>query len=703
MAKKTARTTELSTKASIKKKLIEVFRDVEDGFIKQSERSDDQMDYWDCYNCQLGPKQYYNGTSRIFVPIVHNAIDARKTRFVNQVFPQSGRYVDVITENGDLPHAETALLENYVRKAQLRTKVLPALCRNGDIEGQYNLYVDWTSRVRHTAWRETKPVKVEGVEMEGVDEIDTIESDIVTDEWPDVEVLSDADVLILPITSDGVEDALEAGGSVTILRRWSKGTLRKKIDAGEIAKDEGEALLKSMEKPPEKRNKEPAKHHADSAGIKSQGKSALIYETWTKLKVDGELRLCKAFYGGESRILGCRLNPFWNDRCPLISVPVEKVAGVAKGISKVKAVTEMQYAANDAVNEGMDSAAYALLPIIMTDPAKNPRVGSMILDQAAIWETDPNTTKFASFPQLWKDAFEIVAASKNEIFQTLSVNPAMMPQQTGGKAKKMSQAEIANEQQVDILTTADAVSTLEAGVLTPLIERFAEYDMQFRDTAVTIRAFGQMGIQAAMERVPPLQMGRRYTFRWFGVEAARTAAQVQQQIAAVNVLRGIPPNFYQGRRIDLTAAIETMLSNVFGPRIAPLVFVDTRRELSVPADLEDELMREGHQMLVHPLDDDIEHLRAHAASAREEDPHGTIRAHMQAHQRAIMVKSGMQANQQQPQGNPGAPGAGGGKGMTGTPRLGAQPAGPRLIKQAPGAIPPDRMPAAGSVGMPRRM
>jgi len=33
--------------------------------------------------------------------------------------------------------------------------------------------------------------------------------------------------------------------------------------------------------------------------------------------------------------------------------------------------------ADDAVNEGMDSATYSLLPIIMTDPAKNPKVNTM--------------------------------------------------------------------------------------------------------------------------------------------------------------------------------------------------------------------------------------------------------------------------------------------------------------------------------------
>jgi hypothetical protein len=87
--------------------------------------------------------QYYSGNSKIFLPIVHNAVNARVTRFTNQIFPVSGRNVEVISENGDIPHSTMALAEHYIRRARLRTDVIPALMRNGDVEGQYTLYVGW--------------------------------------------------------------------------------------------------------------------------------------------------------------------------------------------------------------------------------------------------------------------------------------------------------------------------------------------------------------------------------------------------------------------------------------------------------------------------------------------------------------------------------------------------------------------------------
>lgn len=695
------RSTELSGRASIKDALLKVWADVDEGFRNQASRSDDQMDYWDAYDCRLSANQYYNGTSRIFVPIIHNAVNARKTRFLNQLFPKGGRYVEAVTQNGDIPHGEIALMEHYVRRAKLRTR-LPALLKNGDVEGQYNVYVSWSTMARHVSWREEEGLEVtKGVKLtkdEGGEDIPTMKSDVVLDEHPVVEVLPDADVLILPATCDSMEEALEQGGSVTIIRRWSKAQIKKMMKDKEVSSDMGELLLEGMAQA-DKSDKDVAKKHADAAGIKAKGKQCLGYETWTKLKVDGERRLCRAYYGGDELVLGCKLNPYWNDRCPLISAPVEKVSGVVKGVSPVSACVQLQYAANDAINEGMDSAAFALLPIIMTDPLKNPRVNTMILDLAAVWETNPNDTKFAQFPQLWKDAFEIVAAAKNEIFQTLSVNPAMMPQGTGGKQKR-NQAEIATEQQVDILTTADAATVLEDDIMTRILDRFAEYDMQFRTEPTLVRAYGYMGKRAAMERVDPQKFGESVYYIWLGVEQARNAAQIQQQIAFLNVLRGIPPQMLPGRRINMTPAIENAVASVFGSRIAPLVFEDLSKEYTYEPDFENEMMADGTDWPISPLDDDQKHVVAHTQFLQSKgggDPKGIFRRHILHHQMQLQQKAQAQAQQ----GQPGTPGAGG-PGVAGVPRPGGQPAQPKQ-RGAPGMIHPDRMPAAGAVNAPRRM
>lgn len=699
---------ELSRRRGVRRALLELYADVEKGFEDQFDRANEIKNYWDVYNCKLGSKQFYNGNSKIFVPVVHNAINARKTRFTNQIFPVSGRYVEVTTEDGSLPYALIALAEHYVEAAKLRTKVMPALMRNGDVEGQYNLYVSWENHRRHVAYRVKKSLTVDDMEVEDKDEsVDDVEEEVITTGCPHVEVLSDTDVLVLPHTADSIEDALENGGSVTVLRRWRKAKIKALMAEGEVIKSVGDAICTEMaNNDPIDQSTNKSKWMTDAAGIKGQGVGAyaLIYETWTKLTIAGERRLCRVFFGSSQQILSCKRNPYWSDMVPVISAPVEKVQGAFKGRSKVEAVADLQYQANDACNEAMDSAAYALMPIVLTDPVKNPRIGSMILSMAAIWETSPTDTQFAQFPPLWKDGMEIVTMAKNEIKETLSVNSAMITA-SPGKAKR-NQAEIAQEQQVDILTTADAVTVVEEAILTPLIKRFVSLDHQYRDEDLTVRQYGQMGMQAQLEKIPPIQFDKRYHFRWFGVESARSAQQVQQQIAGMNVLRGIPPEMLNGYQLDLVPIVTQLVENTFGPRLAPLVFKSPEMQMPVPIDQEQELLVSGFEAPVHQMDDDNAHIHAHMqlmkyAQNSEVITGGVVKkiqAHIFSHMQQAQRKQQMAMQQQL--GVVGAPG-GAGPGIAGTPRPGAQPAQATGGQGPPGMIHSDQM-QDPSV-MPRKM
>ena len=704
----TARSRDISKRPSARKELLKIFEDVEKGYRDQHDRSNEQQDYWDIYNCVLTSKQFYVGNSKIFVPVVHNAVNARKTRFTNQIFPQAGRYVEVTSSDGTRPDALAALLEHYVRRSKLRTKVMPALCKAGDIEGQYNVYVSWCSRERHVTWRtQVQPEMMEGTPNPASEPVTDIRHETIEAMHPEVEVIADADICVLPTTADTIEEALAEGGSVTIIRRWGKAKIKQMIKDGAIRKDAGDELIERMAKksPPEVVNQ--SKTLADAAGIKGEGKKhALVYETFCMLDIKDERLLCQSFYGGEQRILGARRNPLWCDKVPLLSCPVEKVGGLFKGRSKVADCADLQYAANDAINEAWDSAGYSLLPIVMTDPEKNPRTGSMIMSMAAVWETSPKDTQVMNFPALWKDGFQMVSECKQEVSQTLSVSPAAITQGSAGSkaGARPNQAMIAQEQQIDILNTADSVTVMEEGILTPMLDLFIELDHQHRDEEITIRAFGEMGLRAGMEQIPPVQMDRRYQFRWFGVEQARSAQQVQQQIAAMNVIRGIPPQQLNGYQINLVPIITQLMENTFGPRLSPLVFVSPEAQLPVPVDQENMLLSEGFEVPVHPQDDDMQHVQSHMqllkAMQMGEGTKNTkkiqthIFKHMQQAQQKQAAAMQQQLQAQQQAGQPGVPGGAiggqGQPGVAGTPRIGAQPGQPRS-QGPPGMIPQDQL------------
>ena len=692
---------ELCHDEDIKEQVLEVMKTVAKIFQGQWERSNDQLDWWDCYNCVIGGKQVYQGNSQIYVPIVQTAVNARKTRFVNQIFPRSGRNVDVITSE-DKPWDLTALLEYYIRKTKLRTQIIPAMLKNGDVEGQFNLYVSWADAKRYIAYKQPANIEIDELDIPDPDlhedDYDVVEDEVVHQQ-PIVEVLADPDVAVFPQTAQNIEHALAQGGGAAIIRRWTKAKVQQMIDDEEIDEEAGEALIEQLRAQADDPNAPDAeKKHADAAGIQiDQGMKILVgYEVWTQLKMGDERRLCRIYYGGGQRdtILSVKRNPYWCDKVPLLSAAEDKISNVFKGLSKVKFCADMQYAANDAVNEAWDSAQYALMPIVMTDPSKNPRVGSMVLNLAAIWQTNPNDTKFASMPALWKDGLALVGQMKQEIFQVLSVTPAMIAQSTGQQKAKRNQAEIAAEQQAELLQTADSVINIQDEILSPLLRWFVDLDHQFRDKEVTITQYGELGIKLSMVQVPVVQSDRRFEFRWWGVEQAQSAQMLQQQIAAINVVKGIPPDMMPGHKMNLVPFVQLLLENAFGSRLAPQIFQSVKDKLSIPAEMENGLLQAGFALMVHELDDDKEHMQEHAKAMLESagDPTGAIREHVFYHQLALRQKLAMQAagGMSMMRGAPGGPG-GAGPGVSGTPRPGAQPGQARGGQNPPGAVHQDRL------------
>ena len=689
--------------------LVAAFQRVSRGFQDQGKRSDAISDYWDIYDCKNNLHQFYNGNSDIYVPIVYSAIEAVVTRFTNQIFPQSGRYIDATSTDAGVPHAMVALLEHYIRRAKLKTEVLPALLRCGEVEGHYHLFVDWNRYERHVVSRETRhpEVALPGIgqsQVEADEPVSDLLAEVLIDEGPCPEVLLDADVLVQPVTAKSIDDALRQGGQVTIIRRWTKETLQHLIDDGEVMAGPAKELLKLSDRPPHDW-KNPEKDILDAAGIKSAGGGMFqAYEMYKVLETDEGSRLCSAIYGGYDLILSAKRIKYWNDRCPLLSAPVNKVAGSFKGAPKLsKGIDSLQYHANQVAQQAADSATYSMLPIIMTDPAKNPRTSTMILNLAAIWECDPNSTKFAEFPKLWQDGIALIQSDMQMIFQAWGVNPAMLPQQSGRPGAKRNQAEVAMELQVDLLTTAIGVGVVEEGIMTPFSEQSVDLDHQFRDDDRMVPMFGEMGAAVRMELVPPQQNRTRLNFTWFGVEQARNASQMQQQIAFLNVAKGLAADLQKaGYLLDPAPALEHSAGNIFGWRMGRQVIRNVRAETAMDPELENEIMELGMPVPVHPMDPDPKHIKAHMPLMQHPDPMvaGQAKDHVQRHMAQMQLKVAGQFKQA-------AAGQGGmqppGGAPSGQPQPGAQPQGPKMMRGPPGAIAPDQMPRAGAVGMPRKM
>jgi hypothetical protein len=120
---------------------------------------------------------------------------------------------------------------------------------------------------------------------------------------------------------------------------------------------------------------------------------------------------------------------------------------------------------------------------------------------------------------------------------------------------------------------------------------------------------------AALTEVPVQEWGERFFFRWCGTTYQANMARTQQQVAWVNVLKGIPPQMMGGRRLDLSPFLEMGTENIFGPEIAPRILIDDRNMFTVAPDMENEILHNGMNAQVHEADNDTEHLQSHMRAA----------------------------------------------------------------------------------------
>ncbi len=684
-----------------------LYRLIQSAYDNQNERADSNTEFWSIYNCKPDSNQQYSGNSQCYVPAVRDCINARTKRRLKQLFPQKHKHVEAVGTDPETPYPQLSLIEHYIRTTKLKEIVRSDLVA-GDVTGQWNLYIDWTKsyrRITETVRRNPVLQSVEGEQVDLVDpseEEDATEESDILEEGPEIVDFADEDLAVVPPTCNDIEKA----DVVSIQLRMSKEKVMQMVDEGVFLLDEGTTeddlwdQLAKNSMPDGQQKKAPEKQRPSDAGVKTEGtyKYLLSYEATARLDFPDEeggkvKRLAYIYFAGPQKILGIIKAPQWGGKRPVLSAPAERIKGSFKGISKIEPVKFLQWNLNDYWNMGQDSAMYSLLPIVMTDPLANPNYASMVMGLAAVWSADPNKTKFATFPQLYKEAIPLCDTIKRQIWESMDVNEIMMGRMPQGRKNNQLMGAMQQEQMTNI---QDDAERYEETMLSPLVERLAEYDAQWRTASLTIVTMGEIGVRAKMTTVEPQQFGKRYRYQWAGTTIVQGQALQQMRIAGLNVIRGIPPQQLNGRRVDITPILESFVENLYGAELAPKILIDERNLFTVDPETENEMMHNGLPTMVHEADDDKQHLQSHMSAARlTGDLQGRFRAHIAQHVMAMQKK--MMAQQGPPQGQQGAPGAGP-PGMSGTPRVGAQPAGPK-----PGVQNPPGVPGADSaMGQPGR-
>lgn len=683
---------------------LKLYTLVQKSYDNKDEQADRIEEYWNIHSAVPDDNQQYNGNSTGYIPAVRDAINARTKRALKQLFPQNNKHVEGLSSDGHTPFTQLSLLEHYIRKTKLKSTVRSDLIA-GDVTGQWNLRVDWTTSERSvTRLVKRNPImqqldgeNIADLEIEDTsqEDEDTEQEDII-EETPEVVDFATEDLAVVPPTCVNLQKAK----AVATRLRMSADKVREMVDEGVFILPADTDIEDFCKVDQSRDRKSPPKKQTSDAGVKTYGtdKYALIYEVYTKLDFGGEHRESGIiYYAAPTVIVGIIKNPLWSGKIPIISEPVERMQGSFFGKSKIEPVKFLQWNLNDFFNMGVDSAQYSLLPIWAVDPLKTPQWANLTMGLAAIWPVSPADVKPITSPQLWKDSAAFCDVIKKQIWESLDVNPGMMGQMPQGRKNAQMMGKMQQEQEINI---TDHASRYEDVVLNPLVEMLFEFDQQFRDGELMIESRGEIGVKAKMETIPVQQWGERYFFRWSGTSFMVGMQLMQQQTGWVNVLKGIPPQMLGGLTLDLTPFLMSGTENMFGPEIAPRILIDKRNQYKIDPEVENEILANGMPVEVHEADEDPEHLQAHMkAASMNGDILGLYKAHMQMHMMQMQKKREMQMAQQKPPGAPGGPG-GGGPGVAGGPKPGAMPGPPRPGgQQPPGAVHSDQM--ADPMAVPR--
>ncbi|MGH8306258.1 MAG: portal protein, partial [Steroidobacteraceae bacterium] len=477
------------------------------------------------------------------------------------------------------------MLEHYIRSSDLRSVIRSDLIA-GDVTGQWNLMLDWSKSSRSVTklLRRNPTLSLEpetpgqGLEVANPQEEEEVEeTEEVEEEGPEVIDFATEDLAVIPPTCNDLQTAK----AVAVRVRMSKDAVQEKVDEGVFILPEGTDIEQLVKPDPARDKHNPVKKQVKDAGVRTEGtwKYALIYVTYAKLDLGGEYdQEAIIYFAGQEEIVGIIANPLWSGKRPLISEPVERIQGSFFGKSKIEPVKFLQWQLTDFWNMGQDSAMYSLLPIWAVDPLKTPQWSQLVMGLAAVWPVSPADVKPITAPQLWKDSAQICDLIKRQIWESLDVNELMMGRMPQGRKNNQLMGSMMQEQSINI---TDHATRYEECVLNPVLEFLFEFDQQYRTKSLLIEQRGEVGYKASLQEIPVPQWGEKYFFRWVGTEFMLGAQRLQQQIAWMNVLKGVPPQLLNGRTLDVTPILEAGTENLFGPEMAPRILVDQRNQFTV--------------------------------------------------------------------------------------------------------------------------
>jgi len=599
----------MATKISPKmreKILSTIGKRVEKAFSSESRKKFESKiaDYWKAWNAQSIDSQY-DGFHTVTLPFAHDAIEACVKRDVATFFPVSNEWVTATGPDQEVSYKISKLLNHHLVSSEFMDTIR-IVDRTARVTGTGILYADWENDLDPD---EEEP-DLETLNPLAEQEVE--EGTVFRSVGPE-------NFLVEPITCLSLKKA-----SLVAERRFlDVGMYRRLVEEGvyEASKD----LEKYLKGDIDEGLKDILEAKNSGIGLKGEGLSTVIIVVDVFTEFEGKDMLITLSKG---IVLRAEESPFGKER-PYFGVSRKQDGQSFFGHGDIQYIMGMAEAANDFINQGLDSATYALCPVVSVDPKTSPNYKSFVMEPGAIW-TGGSATPL-QMPNLANEALGLVNDIKMQIQTTMGLTPPVNIDQGSRKpaaVAAMMQAEIQ-------LAEQDWARSFEQNILIPAAQWILELDQKHRKNPVTTFGVSEELMTIDLSGLDPKQ----FLLTWQGSRQATNPAKSQQVLTALNILSKVPPQALGGKTLDLSPLLEYLFGTVFALPVADKIISDPRENTSIDPRIENQGLAVGVYLPVHKQDDDMLHIQVHSQLQTPESQN-----HIQEHLKQAHLK--MQAQQQ---------------------------------------------------------
>ena len=523
--------------------------------------------YWRIFNADRDVNHTYTGISQSYTPEVRAATSIICENVMASLFSDILKHVTVTSfEDAAVNNDITSLMEHYIKTSNLEAMCFSIL-KSGVVTGQVCAKVEWF----------VDKVKSNGTAIE-FDDV-TGESSIVDAEVVNVvqrpmlrEIMVE-DLVVYPATSSSINNAQIVCHRDYIHLEQLKEMIKTNhinnvniSDAERVYKNNSQIISSNEFAHILNRIKDNGMTEV------SIGDVMPLYVEY--FKCDGWSYI--AYWTDSGVLLGIVKNPLDSKKIPIISYALEMTEGSFFGTSKYSTVDTLQYQLNDNTDKLQDFFHFNLYPVTKVDPTACPYYATLTYSPGVVWPVPPNA--ISQDPPTYVDSNLIVSIqqAKQEIKEKMGITELLAGTATQGRK---TNALIGALERTGNTTVAGYSRKFELNFLTPLMQMWFELDCQYRDESITAVNLGSTGVLSSLKDISVFDTPDKFIIEWSGLNNASTMQRIQQQIAAVNVLQGIPPQLYAGYRLNLIPLIQNMVDSAFGVTQGAQVFINLEAEM----------------------------------------------------------------------------------------------------------------------------